>query len=189
MAGWRWDHAFPPYWGIAFLPWHRELCNRLEVSLREVDPMVFLHYWYWTRDPRNSPDGAGGFVNLFTTIPERAARAEADVRGGDPRGRPLAWPRGRRVRAAAIEGDSRGAQPRAREAHRAGRRARCDALPPKTPEVSMATAKSRSRIWPQIDDLGGSRYLAIPETKPSARYRVLRQPDYPAALGLDRGLY
>jgi hypothetical protein len=52
--------------GPAFLPWHRELCNRLEALLREVDPMVSLHYWDWTTDPRATPDGAGGTVNLFT---------------------------------------------------------------------------------------------------------------------------
>jgi hypothetical protein len=35
----------------AFLPWHRELINRLEDSLREIDPMLSLHYWDWTTDP------------------------------------------------------------------------------------------------------------------------------------------
>jgi hypothetical protein len=52
--------------GPAFLPWHRELCNRLEVLLRDVDPVLSLHYWDWTTDPQNSPDGTGGFVNLFS---------------------------------------------------------------------------------------------------------------------------
>ena len=47
-------HAFPPYRGIAFLPWHRELLNRLEALLREVDPTFSLHYWDWQTDPRNS---------------------------------------------------------------------------------------------------------------------------------------
>jgi Common central domain of tyrosinase len=60
-------HAFPPYRGIAFLPWHREICNRLEASLREVDPRVSLHYWDWTTDPRASNNGAGGTTNLFTS--------------------------------------------------------------------------------------------------------------------------
>jgi Common central domain of tyrosinase len=55
-------HAFPPYRGIAFLPWHREICNRFELLLREVDPQLSLHYWDWTTDPRTTP--AGG---LFTT--------------------------------------------------------------------------------------------------------------------------
>jgi Common central domain of tyrosinase len=51
----------------AFLPWHRELVNRLETSLREIDPQLSLHYWNWTQDPTNAPDGRGGVVNLFTT--------------------------------------------------------------------------------------------------------------------------
>jgi hypothetical protein len=53
--------------GPAFLPWHRELCNRLEALLQGVDPTLALHYWDWTTDPRNSPDGVGGFVDLFTS--------------------------------------------------------------------------------------------------------------------------
>ena len=49
----------------AFLPWHRELCNRFELLLREVDVDLSLHYWDWTEDPRQAGDGAGGTVNLF----------------------------------------------------------------------------------------------------------------------------
>jgi hypothetical protein len=43
--------------GPAFLPWHRELCNRLEEMLRAVDPQLSLHYWDWNTDP----------VGLFTS--------------------------------------------------------------------------------------------------------------------------
>src|SRR5262249_29309429 len=53
--------------GPAFLTWHREMCNRFEASLREVDPDVSLHYWDWSTDPRKSPNGAGGFFDIFTT--------------------------------------------------------------------------------------------------------------------------
>ena len=49
-----------------FLPWHRELCNRFEVLLREVDAGLSLHYWDWREDPRQASDGSGGKVNLFT---------------------------------------------------------------------------------------------------------------------------
>jgi hypothetical protein len=52
--------------GPAFLPWHRELINRFEALLQEIDPTVALHYWDWTTDPRASNNGAGGTTNLFT---------------------------------------------------------------------------------------------------------------------------
>lgn len=45
--------------GPAFLPWHRELCNRLEAMLREEDPDLSLHYWDWNTDP------AGLFTSDF----------------------------------------------------------------------------------------------------------------------------
>ena len=35
----------------AFIPWHRELVNRFEALLREVDADLSLHYWDWTTDP------------------------------------------------------------------------------------------------------------------------------------------
>jgi hypothetical protein len=50
--------------GPGFVPWHRELCNRLEELLREVDSDLSLHYWDFSTDPR---DTSGGRVNLFTS--------------------------------------------------------------------------------------------------------------------------
>ena len=41
--------------GPAFLPWHRELCNRFEDMLRLVDPALSLHYWDWNQDPAPRP--------------------------------------------------------------------------------------------------------------------------------------
>src|SRR6476620_8435024 len=52
--------------GPAFLPWHRELCNRFEQLLRTVDPDLSLHYWDWLTDPSHIDDGDGGFINLFS---------------------------------------------------------------------------------------------------------------------------
>jgi Common central domain of tyrosinase len=37
--------------GPAFIPWNRELVNRFEALLRQVDPALSLHYWDWTTDP------------------------------------------------------------------------------------------------------------------------------------------
>src|SRR2546425_91616 len=59
--------------GPEFLPWHRELTNRLEQMLREINPQLTLHYWDWTQDPRAIPNanlGAGqvGILNLFTPL-------------------------------------------------------------------------------------------------------------------------
>lgn len=51
----------------SFLPWHRELVNRFEELLQQVDPGVALHYWDWTTDPRHTPDGHRGFVDLMSS--------------------------------------------------------------------------------------------------------------------------
>jgi len=56
--------------GPEFLPWHREIVNRLEEMLRQVNPLLSLHYWDWTEDPRSIPNanlggGITGSLNLF----------------------------------------------------------------------------------------------------------------------------
>ncbi|NUS60794.1 MAG: hypothetical protein HOQ01_07585, partial [Lysobacter sp.] len=53
----------PEHHNPAFLPWHREFLNRLELLLQEADPRVKLMYWQWTTDPTNSTGG----VNLYTS--------------------------------------------------------------------------------------------------------------------------
>lgn len=65
--------------GPAFITWHRELVNRFERLLRLADPTVALHYWDWTTDPLSSPDGQGGFVDLFTAQTFGSPTGRADV--------------------------------------------------------------------------------------------------------------
>jgi len=52
--------------GNSFIPWHRELVNRFEKLLQQVNPDMALHYWDWTQDPRAADDGQGGVVDLTT---------------------------------------------------------------------------------------------------------------------------
>ncbi len=57
--------------GPEFVPWHREIVNRLEGMLRQINPQLSLHYWDWTQDPRAIPNanlggGTTGVLNLFT---------------------------------------------------------------------------------------------------------------------------
>lgn len=57
--------------GPEFLSWHREIVNRFEEMIRQVNPQLSLHYWDWTQDPTAIPDGnlgggTTGTLNLFT---------------------------------------------------------------------------------------------------------------------------
>ena len=59
--------------GPEFIPWHREMVNRLEQMLRQINPQLSLHYWDWTQDPRAIPNanlggGVTGTLNLFTEV-------------------------------------------------------------------------------------------------------------------------
>src|SRR6202165_1800969 len=58
--------------GPEFIPWHREIVNRLEDMLRQINPQLSLHYWDWTQDPTAIPNanlggGLNGTLNLFTS--------------------------------------------------------------------------------------------------------------------------
>jgi len=64
----------------AFLPWHRELCNRFEALLRTIHPELSLHYWDWNLDPSNMPDGQGGTINLFDV--DFMGNADGTINGG-----------------------------------------------------------------------------------------------------------
>ena len=66
--------------GPAFLPWHRELCNRFEKLLGKYDDRLRLHYWDWNTDPDAAPDEQGNPLDLFTK--DFMGNADGDVDDG-----------------------------------------------------------------------------------------------------------
>jgi hypothetical protein len=81
---WSHEAGIDIHGGPAFLPWHREILNRLEKQLQQADKVlghdgkIMLHYWDWTEDPRD-PFGNGS-VKLL--VPEFMGKANGVV--GDP---------------------------------------------------------------------------------------------------------
>ena len=61
--------------GPEFLPWHREIVNRLEGMLRQINPQLSLHYWDWTQDPRAIPNAnlGGGATGDVGTCSRRTS--------------------------------------------------------------------------------------------------------------------
>jgi hypothetical protein len=64
-------HATHVHHGPEFIPWHRELINRLEAMLRQIHSALSLHYWDWTQHPKAIPNanlggGHTGTLDLFT---------------------------------------------------------------------------------------------------------------------------
>jgi len=58
--------------GPEFVPWHREIVNRLEGLVREINPKLSLHYWDWTQNPNAVPGanlggGSTGTLDLLTS--------------------------------------------------------------------------------------------------------------------------
>ncbi|MFT0174274.1 tyrosinase family protein [Paraburkholderia mimosarum] len=86
--------------GPEFLPWHREITNRFEALIREINPQLSLHYWDFKEDPRALPNanlggGNTGTLNLFDPdvnvnvmgspgLPENQVMNPGDGEIGDP---------------------------------------------------------------------------------------------------------
>ena len=84
--------------GPEFLPWHREITNRFEALIREINPQLSLHYWDFKDDPRNIPNGnIGGLmtgpVNLFDPDPNLNVMGSPGIQESvNPNGGPMGDP-------------------------------------------------------------------------------------------------
>lgn len=81
----------------SFLPWHREMVDRLERLLQKADPTVKLLYWDWTTDPASAAGGFNFFTNTFMGAHGRGALSPVSIGAPfmpDPTGGPAVTRRG-----------------------------------------------------------------------------------------------
>lgn len=80
--------------GPEFLPWHREITNRFEELLREINPQLTLHYWDFKDDPRNIPNGniGGGMPGPVTLFDANFMGSPGIQESVNPNGGPMGDP-------------------------------------------------------------------------------------------------
>jgi hypothetical protein len=80
--------------GPEFLPWHRELTNRFEALIRQINPQLSLHYWDFKDDPRNIPNGniGGGNTGPVTLFDANFMGSPGIDEGTNPNGGEIGQP-------------------------------------------------------------------------------------------------